>query len=126
MGLPVYDVRGHPPISLVLGEEPATGENISLTYSAEHSLPTVDSAVISAPDHHLEAIKLFAIWQALHQLEMTEAFTPDKTTLLLNMLGINAFRAERAYRSKIQEYQEADSAAGVVGPWMMDSFDRVY
>jgi hypothetical protein len=111
----------------VIGEDPAAGEKIGLTYTAEHAIPSADSTVLTVPDHHLEALKLFILWQATKELELKEAKEPDKTTLLLNLLGLNAFRAERSYRTKIQDLQQASAApGGYAGPWVVDQYDRVY
>lgn len=126
VGNPVYALRGDPPVMLVIGESPATGETIGLDYHALHTIPTADSDVLTAPDQHLEALKLFCIWMAIRELEMNEAQDPDKSTLLLNMLGMNAFRAERSYRAKIQEYMEMAGGGRYSGPWIMDRYDRVY
>jgi hypothetical protein len=124
--LPVYDVRGDPPATLILGEEPETGDQIYLTYSADHLLPTTDATSLTVPDTHLEAIKLFVMWQAVRELEFNEAAEPDKTSLLLGMLGLNAVRAERIYRVRLEEYKKTRAPGGYAGPWVADDFDRVY
>lgn len=125
-GLPVYDVRGDPPATLVIGEKPDTGEDIILTYSATHVAPSDDATALTVPDEHFEAIRLFVQWVAIRELEMNEARDPDTTSLLLSMLGLNSGRAERLYRTKIREYSERHGKSGYAGPWQMDGSDRIY
>ena len=62
---------------------------------------------------------------AIKELEIIEAEDPT-TTSHLTMFGINAVRAERLYRIKIDEYTEKSAAGGFAGPWTMDGYDRVY
>jgi hypothetical protein len=126
VGLPVYDVRGDPPATLVIGEEPRASEAIGLSYQAEHAVPTADSSALAIPDQHLDAIKLFIQWQAIKELELNQSRDPDHTSLLLNMLGMNAYRAERSYRTKLADYKERAAPGGYVGPWRVDGFDPVY
>jgi hypothetical protein len=124
--LPVYDVRGDPPVTLVIGEEPDTGEDIILTYSATHTIVTDDDTALTVRDEHFEAIRLFVQWKAIQGLEMEEARDPDTTSILLSMLGLNSGRAERLYWTKIGEYIEHWAPGGYGGPWRMDDSDRVY
>lgn len=125
-GLPVYDLRGEPPVALVLGAAPAAGQAILLRYTALHPLPTHDSAALTVPESHQEALKLFVQWQAIKLLELNQAANPDTTSLLLSMLGLNAVRAERLYRGKLEEYRKLSTPGGYAGPWRMDRSDRVY
>lgn len=119
-----YDVRiSDVPLVLVLGEEPASGEQIAFTYQADHTIPTQDSDTLTMPDRHLEALVLFCQWIAIRELEMNEAAEPDDSNIVLSMLGLNSGRADRLYRAKIREYQETESPGGLSGPWVMD---RVY
>ncbi|MBE0410671.1 MAG: hypothetical protein IBX69_13155 [Anaerolineales bacterium] len=124
--LPVYDVRGDPPITLVIGELPVTGDEIEITYSADHLIPENDDATLTVPDIHLEIIRLFVIWQAIKRVEIAETADPDRLSMILGQLGINAVRAERVYRYKLEEYRKKMAASGRAGPWVMDSHDRIY
>jgi hypothetical protein len=121
-----YDVRGDPPITLVIGEKPSAGEKITLTYSADHTVPTTDASVLTVPDVHLELIRLFVTWQAIRRIEIEETADPDRKSMILTQLGINAIRAERVYRYKIEEYRRKMAPGGRAGPWKMDSNDRIY
>ena len=124
--LPAYDVRGEPPITLVIGEEPTAAEEIELTYAADHTVPTADTSVLTIPDIHLELIRLFVTWQAIKRVEINETADPDRLSMILGQLGINAVRAERVYRYKLEEYRKKMAASGLSGPWIMDSRDRIY
>lgn len=124
--LPVYDLRGDPPSSLVLGESPATGEKIDIYYSATHPAISADTTALTISDQQLDALRLYCIWQAVREMELGEAQDPDRTTTILNALGLNGFRAERAYRTKIADYQAAAAPGGYAGPWVMDKHDRIY
>ena len=125
-GQPVYDARGDPLVTLVIGEEPDTGEDIILTYSAMQTIPSDDTTALTVPDQHFEAIKLFCQWVAIRELELEESRDPDTTSLLLSMLGLNSGRAERLYRKRINEYEDHHGMGGAVGPWRMDGSDRIY
>jgi hypothetical protein len=124
--LPVYDVRGDPPETLVIGEEPTAGEQIEVTYSADHTLPATDATAVTIPDNHLEAIRLFVTWQAIKRVEISETADPDRLSMILGQLGINSVRAERVYRFKLEEYRKKKAASGRAGPWVMDTRDRIY
>ncbi len=124
--LPVYDLRGDPPTELVTGEEPTTGEKIRIIYNAQHAAVNSDSASLTVPDKHLEAIKLYVVWQAVKELEMNEQMDPDTKTLILNTLGINAYRSERSYNTIIRDYLESSAPGGYSGPWQVDRYDRIY
>lgn len=123
---PCYDVRGAPPATLVIGEEPTAGEFIGLTYLADHLIPTDDVAALTVPDHHLETLGLFVHWQAIRELEMAEAVEPNTTSVLLSMYGLNAGRAERLYRAKLADNLKAQASSGYAGPWRMDIYDPIY
>jgi hypothetical protein len=124
LGGPYYDVRGG--MTIVLGEEPALGESLVVWYLRDHVLPVMDGSTLSVPDSHLDALRLYVIWQAIRELEMGEALSPDSTSLLLSMYGLNAGRAERSYNSKIHELLRNSGQSGTTGPWVMDKYDQVY
>ena len=126
-GLPVYDLRGEPPHALVIGEEPDADDDIGLVYTADHAVPANDTDALTMPDRHLEALKLFVIWQAVRELELNEATDPDTTNMLLSMLGLNSVRAERMYRSRLDDFRQKVAApGGYAGPWVSDANDKVY
>ena len=127
LDLPVYDVRGDPPLSLVIGESPAAAEEIWVAYACDHTTPSTDSTALTVPDKHLEALKLFVIWQAVRELELTEAADRAGTEMLLSLLGLNSVRAERLYRNRIDDYaKKAAAPGGYAGPWVADDHDRIY
>ena len=55
----------------------------------------------------------------------TESADPDPTNLSLGTLELNAFRAKRAYRSKLAQYK-LETSESALGRWEMDKFDRTY
>lgn len=135
VGGPVYDfyVDGFPetPV-LILGETPASGQAIQVLIETPHHIPTGDASVLSVPETHIEALRLYVIWQALQQAENREAARSageagaDSTSLNLPMLGVSASRAERAYRAKIGLLKRAHAPGGVAGPWASNELDSIY
>jgi len=124
---PYYDlVGGIPPGAMELGEAPKTGDQITMDYQADHTIPTTDMSSITVEERHWQALYLFVQWQAIRELEMAEARDTDESNIVLSMLGLNSGRAERLYRSKIREYKATEASGGAVGPWVMDSNDRIY
>jgi hypothetical protein len=124
---PYYDlVGGAPPGAMELGEAPKTGEQITLDYLADHTIPSTDMSSITVEERHWQALYLFVQWQAIRELEMDEARQPDDSNIVLSMLGLNSGRAERLYRSKLREYKSTEADGGAAGPWVMDSNDRIY
>ena len=110
---------------LLISEKPAAGETITVEYLGDHDFPDEDADVITVPDRNLELIVLFVRWTCILELASEEQKNPDPTTLNMNTLELNQFRAERAYKSKLEEIKIAESASGTVH-WRMDENDRVY
>jgi hypothetical protein len=125
-GLPVYDLRGDPPATLVIGELPEAGETISVVYSLDYETVSDDSTALGVPDRHLDGLVAFVRWQAIQELEMSTAIDPDTKNLLLEELGVSVGRAEQLYRAKIRSYQRAAAPGGYAGPWQVDGHDRIY
>lgn len=117
---PVYDffVEGLPdaPV-LMLGEVPAAGQGIGVTFTTRHPPPTSDDYVLTLPGHHLEALKLYVLWQALRQLELEEASAAAPTPGVSSLLGINAARAERLYRARLRDLRALAGPGGFSGTW---------
>jgi hypothetical protein len=119
-GLEVYAVRGFDkPYMLRLGEEPAANEEIRLTYLADHTVPTTDTATLTVPDRHLDALVLFVQWKVLNatvnrlmtnpdpqEMEVLEALMPG--TRLPTMVE----NAQKAYEDKIAAYKEGQIQIG--------------
>ncbi len=123
-GGPYYDLVGEHEI--MLGQAVPLGATINIWYNTVHLAPTSDTMSLSIPGKHLEALKMYCVWQAVRKLEMDQSAEPDMTSLLLSMLGTNSGRAERAYRSKIREYLETTGGGQYSGPWRMDKWDGGY
>jgi hypothetical protein len=94
--------------------------NFWITYQTLHPLPTGDEAVLTVPDLHLEALRLFVIWKALQKLEGSQAVesvggiaTPDFLPVL-SALGLSATRAGQLYRAKIHELNRQKSDGSIV------------
>ena len=124
---PYYDlVGGTPPAALELGEYPKTGEQLTIDYLCDHTIPSTDFSSITVEERHWQALYLFVQWQAIRELEMDEARDPDDSNIVLSMLGLNSGRAERLYRAKIREFKATEADGGAAGPWVMDGNDRIY
>jgi len=81
--------------------------------------------VLTVPDPHLEALRLFAIWKAAEEIFLSEEIDPDTREFLVSQMGLNMIRTERMYRNKIEAYQ-VSSLSERAGPWSMDNKDRIY
>lgn len=95
---------------------------IGLVYYAAHPYPASDADDITIPEHHLELLVLFCRWKAWEMLSTEEGADPDPSKLLAATHEVNAYRAERAYRKALAEYQAAASESGFAA-WRMDRFD---
>jgi hypothetical protein len=85
----------------------------SIIYQAQHAYLDDDADECSLPDPHLELIVLFCRWAANQELASTESADPDPKSLAMSTLELNAYRAERAYRQSLKDYQRgAESGRG--------------
>ena len=125
-GLPVYDLRGDPPTTLVIGELPEAGETISVVYTLDYDTVSDDTTALELPDRHLDGLVAFAQWQAIQELEVSTSIDPDTKNLLLAELGVSLARAEQFYRAKMRGYQRSAAPGGYAGPWLVDEHDRIY
>jgi hypothetical protein len=112
--------------TLFLGEDPATGETIEVYYQTQHTAPGDDTTALTLPAKHYEIIKLYVQFMAIKTLELEESIDPNTKELLLSMLGLNAVRAERVYRAKIEDHLKRSAPGGITPGWAMDKNDRIY
>jgi hypothetical protein len=111
---------------VVLGETPTAGQAMALTLRTVHNMPTNDDFNLTLPDNHIEALKLFCLWQAAKSVEMSEGADPDPSSIALSLLGITAVRAERSYRAKIKEYRSTQAEGGYGADWTIGGQERIY
>jgi hypothetical protein len=110
---------------LYISQKPTTGESIEIAYSAKHASLDDDTDITTVLDRLLELIVLFVRWTAYQELATTESANPDPTSLSMGTLELNAFRADRAYRIKLDRWLKSESES-VVTSWSMDNHDRIY
>lgn len=110
---------------LWISEKPTTGETIVVYFLADHDSLDDDPDVCTILDRHLELIVLFVRWACFQELATTESMDPDPTNLSLGTLELNAFRAKREYRTKLDDWLVKESESGTI-TWSMDQYDRVY
>jgi hypothetical protein len=110
---------------LWISEKPSTGESIEVQYSAEHASLDDDSDVTTVLDRLLELIVLFVRTCSYQELATIESANPDPTSLSMGTLELNAFRADRAYRIKLDRWLKSESESGMM-TWKMDIHDRIY
>lgn len=122
---PYYETRGVPPTDIYIGEEATLDQKAAVRYQSIHTLPTSGASVLTIPDNHLEALRLFTIWKAAEEIFLSEEIDPDTREFLVSQMGLNMIRTERMYRNKIEAYQ-ASSLSERAGPWKMDNKDRIY
>ena len=104
---------------------PAAGEDIVVYYLADHASLDDDTDLFTTPYNLLELVVLFVRWTAYQELAMTESANPDPTNLAMGTLELNAYRAKREYRIKLEDYKRA-MADSATARWRMDKWDRAY
>lgn len=125
-GKAVYDVLGDPPAILVLGPGNwATGAKTAVTYLADHDYPDDDADAITVPDLHIELLVLFVRMAALQEAHHKETRNPMTNVLLVGTLSLDASRAEREYRTKIEQFLAAWQPGSGMVSWG-DDIGRVY
>ena len=124
-GGPYYELQADH-LALYIGESPASGEDILLEYDSLHAIPSSDSTELTVPAQHFELLRLYVIWKATIQLETDENVSVDRKRDVMNALGLNSYRAERAYRSRLRDILAGLAPGGVAGSWKMDKKDRIY
>jgi hypothetical protein len=102
-GVAEDDGSGSPSLAagyLVFAEAVADGEKAVVEYWGPHSLPAVgdDTAVITVPQQHLEAITAYVEFAAHYELETDEACVTDGSTIILAQLGEESRRAWNRYK----------------------------
>ncbi|HEC61428.1 hypothetical protein LCGC14_0705770 [marine sediment metagenome] len=110
---------------LWMSKKPGAGETITMMYHGNHDYLDADADVCTVPDNHIELLVLFVRWLANQEIASTEAREPDPTSLNINTMELNTFRAERAYRNRLKEYRLA-AGKSVQVRWAMDKHDSVY
>jgi hypothetical protein len=120
-----YDLKSDNSI-IYMGESPALGDSMLVEFDTLHTIPTSDSTLLTVPDRHLELLRLYVVWKAASQLALDENVSVDRRRDLVNALGLNVLRAERAYRSRMREVLASMALGSVTGPWQMDRKDRIY
>jgi hypothetical protein len=134
---PYYDIRqpqsavtssGDPLIYnyLVIGESPASTEDIIFRYFTHHRLPESTSSYLTVPDQHLEAIRLFVYWKALASIALDQDIDPARKSAMMTALGGTTKDAEYAYHYKLRSFTGPAPLTGYTGPWPMDDKDRIY
>ena len=109
----------------VLGQTPSSGEEITLEYDAVHAWLDDDGDTCTIIDEYLESILLYLHWTTFQELASAESADPDPESSALSVLELNAYRAERAYRTTLKDYQRM-SARSATATWPMDKWDRTY
>lgn len=120
-----YDVKSDFS-TLYIGESPTLGETISIEYSSIHAIPSTDATTLTIPGNHFELLRLYVIWKAITQLELDENVSVDRRREMMNALGLNAFRAERAYRTRLERIVGSTAEGGIAGAWKQDRRDSIY
>jgi len=114
----VYDVQGMPPGTLILGPgDWATDAQVHITHHADHYYPEDDTELMTVPNGHLELIVLFVRMVALMDIAMQESQDTRTNSLVVGTLSLNANRAEREYRGKLEKYLAAASVGSQVMQW---------
>jgi hypothetical protein len=126
LGGAYYDLSGDPVASLILGQTPAAGETIHLTYTTRHPLPATDEAYLTVPDEGLPALHLYVTWKALLALELDNSLDIVRKPPVIQENANSSSRAWKNYHNKIEELRRLQTRAGYSGTWSMDSKDRVY
>ena len=110
---------------LRISEKPTTGQDIIIYYLGNHASLDDDTDICTVPDVHLELLVLFVRWATFQELASKASADPDPTSLSMGTLELNAFRANREYRTKLKQWLAAESESAVT-TWRMDKYDHVY
>lgn len=103
-GEPCYAVRGVADSEtaavgyLLFAEVVQDGESAVVQYWGAHPAPASESAVITIPSQHLEALTAYVEFAAHYELETDEAVVTDGSTLVLAQLGEESRRAWNRYK----------------------------
>ena len=104
---------------------PTTGESIIFYYLGNHASLDDDTDAWTGREASLELVVLFVRWATYQELASEASADPDPTSLSMGTLELNAFRANREYRTKLKQWKEAESESATA-TWRMDRFDRTY
>jgi hypothetical protein len=82
--------------------------------------------VITVPDLHVEILVLFVRMVALQEAHHKETRNPMTNVLLVGTLSLDASRAEREYRTKIEQALSAWQPGSGMMSWEGDKKGRIY
>jgi hypothetical protein len=123
--LPSNDAAALNPPRLIISANPATGETISLELTAEHNPLLASSDVTTIPDRFLHLVSLFVRWKTWENLASKEGMDPNPLKNIVSTHGLNAVRAEEAYRTALATAKAAFSESGAA-PWKFPHHERIY
>ena len=85
---------------IVFAETVADGESAVVEYWGPHAEPAIgaDTAVVTVPAQHVEAISSYVEFAAHYELETDEALVADGSTIVLAQLGEESRRAWNRYK----------------------------
>ena len=119
-----HNQAGYPP-EILLGQTPTAGQEITIEYEAVHAWLDDDTDTCTIIDEHLEAILLYIRWATFQELASHESANPDPESMVISILELNAYRAERAYRATLKDYQRTGGRSAIAN-WTMDKWDKTY
>ncbi len=93
---------------LYLGVTPQGGEQLELTYQADHLFPSADDSELTIPDRHLELIVLFVRMAALQEQLAQLGAQALPAPALLNVRMLNAARARQEYLQALAKARQMD------------------
>ncbi len=100
--------------TILLAETVTTGESAALVYRGLHTVPAVaaDTAIITVPDAHLEALIAFVDFRSHWQLEVGEASAPNEASIILSVLGLNGRKAWTRWQEIMSRLRPVEAAQG--------------
>jgi hypothetical protein len=111
---------------LYISEKPSATEDIRVTYEGPHDDDLTSTDNLSLPPEHEPIVIAFVLWRACQERHNLEAQSPDTTIRMLHQFKLSAQAAEAAYREAIRAATNKTAPGGWVGPWQVDSHDRIY
>jgi hypothetical protein len=105
--------------SIVFAETVATGESAVITYHGAHAIPAAgdDTAQITVPVAHWEAIFAFVDFRAHWELETDEALSVTTVSIVLAQLGQEARRAWNCYKETVDRLRSLTAAPAASVTW---------
>ena len=114
--------------SITISKDPATSDQIYLTYQAMYYDPDADIPTTNClvPDVHVPLLILFVQWKAAVERLNNELIAPDRSINLIDDMNAAVDTARRSYERAIDRAKAAGYQSRWTEPWTGDIHDPIY